>query len=126
MSAIPIYQVLNALSPSISELGSPIRVYPGVIPQSVNIPLSGGAVTYNLVSGHPEDYIDAPATMDSLIVTVNCWALTDTVCSTIAAQVRTALEQGGKNCIVRFNPDTFEPDTQRYGFSFDIEFWLTR
>ena len=120
---IPVKTLIANVTPQISELGSnPIRVFPGPIPQGTQLP----AVTYTVTSGNPENYIDAPPTLDSIVVTVDVWEFTSDACDALADKVRRALEDGGKNCCIRLNPDDYEPDTRRFRVSFDFEFWLSR
>lgn len=118
----PVVSLIEAHYPPISELGSPVRVFPDVIPQGKQLP----AVTYSMVSGQPENYMEAAPTLDSVTLQIDIWAFTGVEAGTVADKVRLALEDSGKNCLVRFNPDDYEPDTKRYKISFDFEFWLSR
>lgn len=119
---IPVASLIDALTPQISELGYPARVFPDVIPQGQQLP----AVTYSIVSGNPENYLEAAPTLDSVVVQIDVWDFTGKGADTVADKVRVALEDGGRNCVIRINAGSFEPDTKRYSVSFDIEFWLSR
>lgn len=120
---IPVFSLIANATPQITELGSsPCRVFPDVIPHGQALP----AVTYSVVSGRPENYLEAAPTLDSVTIQIDVWAFEGTTAGTVADKVRVALENGGKNCCVRLNPDDYEPDTKRYKISFDFEFWLSR
>lgn len=121
---IPVFTLLNSTSPQITALGSnPFRCFPaGMVPQDADLP----AVTYSLVSGAPENYIAEAAGIDHMIVQLDFWAYSLSQAQSVADQCRAVLEANGRNCLVRFNPDDFEPDTKRFRVSYDFSFWLSR
>jgi hypothetical protein len=118
----PIVSLIEAATPQITELGSPARIFPDMIPQGQLLP----AVMYTVVSGAPENYLEAPPTLDSIVFQINVWAHTGRDAQDIADRVRVCLEDGGRNCCIRLNPGDFDPDTKRFNVSFDFEFWLSR
>lgn len=101
-----------------AALGSnPTRVYPhGEAPQNVARPYA----THQLVAGSPANYLGDLADTDHFRIQFNCYADTATAARSAAQVIREALE--GSAYLVSFNGSGRDPDTNRYTYSFDMEF----
>jgi hypothetical protein len=105
-----------------AALGSnPTRVFPhGEAPQGVARPY----VTHQLVAGTPENYLGDTADADACRVQFNCYADTSAAAVNAASVIRAALE--GIGYVVSLNGTGKDAETNRYSYSFDMEFVSSR
>lgn len=127
----PVFALLSAAAPVTAIIGTaPVRAYPaGVIPQNADGTANNAlmpAITWQLVTGIPENYLCQAPTIDRMRVQVDCWALTLSAADALGNAARTALEDGAANTVVALNGHDYEPDTKRFRVSFDIEIWVSR
>jgi len=122
--SVPVFALLSASSSVTTLIGTdPVRAFPsGRMTQGQPVP----AVTWQVISGQPESYLAERAGMDYFRVQVDCWANTNAGANELAVAVREALEDGANNVLESFNPDDYEPETERHRVSFDFSFWVDR
>jgi len=118
----PIFPLIAADSDVVALLGdSPTRAYPfGEAPQHVVLPY----VTWQLVTGVPENYMDCSPDIDSISVQVDVWAYTQGDARAVFNAVRRALETDAH--IVGVGLEGREPDTRIYRISLTVDFWTER
>ena len=124
----PVFPLLSANSAVTDIVGTnPVRVYPaGNIPQSAtsdpnaNIP----CVTWQTISGMPENMLADRPVVDNQRIQIDCWALTFGQANSLGDAVQAALELNGY--CVSINGHDFDSDTKRYRTSFDWSFWTQR
>lgn len=102
-------------------VGSPPRVYRhGEAPQGVARPY----VTWQLVSGSPDNTLSELPLVDRIVVQVDCWHPDDAGVEALATAVRDALELHGHMTAVLL--DQREPDTKLYRIAMQFDVWLSR
>lgn len=119
----PIFATLsaNAGVTAIIGAGNNCRCYPfGYAKQGTTIPY----VTWNTVSGVPENKLLSGSFFDKLRVQLDCWSNLDSQALALAQAVRTSLES--VSCMVSVNPTDRDPDTNLYRYSMDFEFQINR
>lgn len=114
-----VYQVLRGNSTVVNTVGT--RIYRhGSAPQDVVKPY----ITWFVVTGQPEDVLNAPPCHDRDTIQIDCWSETDTGVETLAYAVRAALDsQLISNRIII---DTRENDTKLYRMSIEADFIASR
>lgn len=118
----PIFAALAADSAVKALIGSnPVRAYPfGSAPQNVAIPY----VVWQTVGGLPENYLNQRPDIDSFTLQIDCYAATASAARSVAEAVRDAIEM---QChIVSWRGEEKDPDTQRYRYSFDADWFVDR
>jgi hypothetical protein len=118
----PIFAVASAV-PAVTALigASPVRLYPfGDAPQAVALPY----VTWQTITGFPENYIDRVPDIDSYTLQVDCYATTATSARNVAKAIRDAIET--KAHIVAWRGESKDPDTLHYRSSFDVTWFVPR
>lgn len=98
------------------------RVYPLVMPQNPTLP----AVVYSRVGNSPEYTLSCPATLDQHTFQFDVYAKTYLGAVTLAAQVRTALEQSAMKGTLQTTLDFYEDDVDLYRVSTDFYLWGRR
>lgn len=103
------------------------RIYPfGEAPAPVTYPY----VTWQIISGLPEQYLGDRPDIDSVQVQVDCWGdgRVDVGGSKqvndLADAVRNVLEEHGY--MVNFGSTERDPDTVSYRYRMDFQFWTPR
>lgn len=126
----PVFELLAAAPAVTAIIGTnPMRCYAPLIPQTANgVPNNAllPAVTWQLIIGTPENYINAPATTSRQRIQVDAWALSLQQAEVLLSAARDALEADGRGVCVTENGFDYEPDTKRYRSSADFEFWVDR
>jgi hypothetical protein len=118
----PIFAVCSIV-PAVTALigASPVRLYPfGDAPQAVALPY----VTWQTITGLPENYIDRVPDIDSYTLQVDCYATTATSARNVAKAIRDAIET--KAHIVAWRGESKDPDTLHYRSSFDVTWFVPR
>lgn len=119
----PVYALLGASAAVTAIVGAPpnMRVYAaGAIPDGAALPV----LTYQIISGQPESYIDAGATIERQRVQVDAWALTHAAAEQLQLVAMRAIENGGRNVCINNNGPDYEPETKRFRSSRDFEVWV--
>lgn len=122
----PIFQLVAAYAPATALLGSnPVRFWPFGQAQ-VN---SQGVVTtpygvWRVITGLPENFINQRPDIDSFGVQIDVYGDSSTATRNAAQAIRDAIE--GESQIVGWRGESIDPDTKRYRYSFDAEFWTPR
>ena len=118
----PLFATLAASTAVKALIGtSPVRCYPaGEAPQGVTAPY----VTWQTIAGSPENYLGNTANMDGFTAQVDVWADSVTSARAVASAVRTALEP--VSYVVALRGESRDPDTNRYRYSFDVDFLASR
>lgn len=121
-----IFPIIKDSSAVTAIIGSsPVRFYRhGSAPQNVVAPY----VTWNVVTGTPENSLDATPRADNYSVQVDCWSDNTGTGSagveTLAEAVRDALEPFGHMTAV--SVDDRDPETMRYRIGLTFTFWRVR
>jgi Protein of unknown function (DUF3168) len=114
-----VYQVLRSNSTVVNTVGT--RIYRhGSAPQDVQKPY----ITWFVVTGQPEDILNAAPPHDRDTIQIDCWAETDTSIETLAYAVRSALD----NQLIsnRIIIDSRETDTKLYRMALEADFIASR
>lgn len=114
-----VYQVLRSNATVVSTVGT--RIYRhGAAPQDVTKPY----ITWFMVSGTPQDVINAAPCHDKDTIQIDCWSETDAGVETLAYAVRAALDsQLISNRIII---DSRETDTKLYRMALEADFIASR
>jgi len=117
-----IYEVLAANTDVTDLIGTtPCRCYPfGEAPQGVARPY----VTWQIVSGMPNNNLDSVPTIDMFSVQIDCWAETGTGSRVLAAAVRDAIET--RSNITAWRGEDRDKETHYYRYSFDADWFVKR
>lgn len=126
----PVFQLLAA-APAVTALigTAPVRCYASLIPQTSDGQPNNAllpAITWQTIVGTPENYVDAPPTIEQVRVQVDAWALSLGQAQQVFDAARVALEDTGRNVMASNNGFDYEPETKRYRVSGDFEFWVSR
>jgi hypothetical protein len=118
----PVFALLSTDFECLRLLGNnPIRAYPfGEAPQHVQLPY----VTWQLISGVPENYMDCAPDIDSISTQIDIWAYSQGEASEVFSALRSALELDAH--IVGVGIEGREPDTRIYRISLTVDFWTAR
>ena len=114
-----VYQALRSNATVVSTVGT--RIYRhGSAPQDVVKPY----ITWFLVTGQPQDILNAAPCHDRNTVQIDCWSDSDTGVETLAYAVRAALDnQLISNRMVINNRET---DTKLYRIAIEADFIASR
>lgn len=116
----PVYEILSA-SAAVTALVPASRIrgqgYGGETPFAPYI-------TWQLVSGLPENYVGNRPGIDSFRVQIDCWSKSAAQSKAIAAAVRDALETGAV-CVAIFGDD-YDDEVELYRYGFDWAFYTQR
>ena len=114
-----VYQVLRSNATVVSTVGT--RIYRhGSAPQDGAKPY----ITWFMVTGLPQDVLNAAPCHDTDTVQIDCWSETDTGVETLAYAVRAALDsQLISNRIIIDNRET---DTKLYRMTLEADFIASR
>lgn len=118
----PIYATVAAVTACTDLIGrNPVRCYPfGMAPQGVERPY----VVWQTIAGSPENYLGEAPDMDSFTLQVDVYADTADSARDTATAIRDAVQS---SChIVGWRGESRDPDTMRYRYSFDIDWWVSR
>ena len=114
-----VYQTLRDNATVVSTVGT--RIYRhGSAPQDVQKPY----ITWFVVSGQPEDILNAAPPHDRDVIQIDCWSETDTGVETLAYAVRAALDS--KLISNRIVIDNRETDTKLYRMALEADFIASR
>ena len=114
-----VYQVLRGNSTVVNTVGT--RIYRhGSAPQDVQKPY----ITWFMVTGQPEDVLNAAPCHDRDTIQIDCWAESDTGVETLAYAVRSALDS--QLISNRFILDNRETDTKLYRMALEADFIASR
>lgn len=118
----PIFNIVNADSAVIAALGpAPVRVYPfGLAPQNVKLPY----VTWQTISGAPENYLGDLPDADSYTLQVDVWAATSESVLQVARALRDAVEPVAY--VAGWGNTARDNDTKYFRYTFTIDFIVQR
>ena len=130
MANAPVFTLIAAAPAVTAIVGtSPVRCYPGVIPQTTdgtpNLSLLP-CIVYQLITGTPENYLAQTSTISQQRVQIDAYATTFAAATALAEAARTALEDGATNVCISENGNYYEAETKAFRASFDMEFWVQR
>lgn len=122
MSFAPIFSTLKAASAVTALIGSnPCRCYPaGEADQGVARPY----VTYQQISGNPENYLNAAPDIDGSTTQVDCYGETLASARNTFTACRNALQAIGH--VVSVRETGREAETNLYRVSFDVDVYVNR
>ena len=115
----PVFQVLKD-SPAVMAFvgGQPPRIFrAGSAPQDVDRPY----ITWQLVTGVPENNLSDPPPVDRQSVQVDCWHQLDKQIDAMATAVRDAVEPHAHMTSVLLHER--EPETRLYRIAMQFDFW---
>jgi hypothetical protein len=116
----PIYTWLKTTQVQ-AIIGNPHRAYRhGSAPQDSTRPY----VTWQLISGIPDNTLSELPKVDRMSVQVDCWHQTDLGIEELATAVRDALEPYGHMTAINLN--LREAETKLYRISLQFDIWLDR
>lgn len=118
----PIFQTLQAVPALVALLGpTPFRVFPhGASPQDQLRPY----VTWQLITGTPENTLSELPSIDRQTVQVDCWSPNGADVESLALLIRSALEP--KAHMTGVIADYRETDTKLYRISLQFDWWQSR
>lgn len=97
------------------------KIFPNVIPDGQDSP----AIVYQLVGGHPENYLGENPTIDRGVYQITAWSVAPTTARDLCKAARTVMEQHGMVVPGSYGMD-FDKDTNMHGFRFDVSVWDNR
>lgn len=119
----PVFDALSASAAVKAKIGTPpnMRLYPfGEADQNTTKPY----VTWQLITGVPENYLGQLPDADSSRVQLNVWGATQASANQTAKVVRDAIEP---HAYVLNSGDTGrDPETKNYGYMLDVSFQESR
>lgn len=115
----PVFQTLKASTAVKNIVGqNPPRIYRhGEAPQNVERPY----ISWQLISGVPENNLSDPPPADRQSVQVDCWHQTDAGIETLAEAVRDAIEPVAH--MTQVSVDERDEETRLYRISMDFDFF---
>lgn len=121
---VPVFSLLNV--PSVTSITGANAIWQDVLPQqhaSKRI-----YVTWAIVGGAPENYLDQVPTMDSGRVQIDCWAGQEVngaiVCQSLMIAVRNAIEPHAH--MISTPLSGYEAETKLYRYLLEFQFWELR
>lgn len=122
----PIFPIVAADPACTALLGTnPVRFYPfGSAPQKGEPNYAEPYVTYQVISGTPENYQDKAPDIDQATVQIDIWNADPTGLSPTYVALLDALETHGH--VTRFGPTDRDAETKLYRYSFDFDIWAER
>lgn len=115
----PVYSTLRASSALVAVVGDRIGRH-GEIQQDASRPY----ITWQLVTGIPENELSDVPDTDMWQVQINCWHQTDAGVVELAKLVRDAVEPYAH--VTGFPVDQREPDSRLYWIAIQTDWWLNR
>lgn len=118
----PIFPVCAASQAVTDLLGSdPVRLYPfGMQNDNVTYPY---AVWQN-IGGEPENFLNQSPDIDRFSLQVDAYGNTDEEVISVAMAIRNAIQD--KANITRWGGQPRDPNTNRYRYSFDVDWFVKR
>lgn len=118
----PIFPVCVESQAVIDLLGSePLRLYPfGMQNDTVIYPY---AVWQN-IGGEPENFLNQSPDIDRFSLQVDIYGNTGEEVIAVAMAIRNAIQ--AKSNITRWGGQTRDPNTNRYRYSFDVDWFVKR
>lgn len=119
----PVFALLSASAPLKAIVGtSPVRVWMDTVPP-------GGAqqrpyITWAVVGGDPEAYLDAVPTIDNGRIQIDTWSADKDQCHAMAKLVRNIIEPHAN--MIGVPVSGYEPDTELYRYTLEFSFWTPR
>lgn len=122
---VPVYSLLNVAA--VTNIVGTFAIWQDVLPQQYGTKRK--YVTWSIVGGAPENYLDQVPTMDSGRVQIDCWVgaeLADgaKVCQDLMIAVRNAIEPRAH--MISTPLSGYEPDTKLYRYLLEFQFWELR
>lgn len=115
----PIYPILSGNAAVVALAGN--RIYPdGDAPQGI----AGPYVTWFLLSGIPQNELDAAPSTDRCAVQIDCWGSSGADAKHLAGVVRAAIEPHA--CVTGIILNGREPETGLHRLALQIDYWLSR
>lgn len=115
----PAFTLLSAAAPVTAIVAQRIFKH-GRAPPGVAKPY----ITYAIVGGHTENYVDGPPGTAQIRVQLDCWSLDSAQCEQLKEAVIDALKNNGQQAGIE--QDDFEEDTQLYRWLIEFYFWIPR
>lgn len=123
MSAVDFEQQLRAALVGHAGVTALVgaRVYPLLIPEGTPLP----CVTYQRVSGTPENTLEGHSGLEEVMVQVDCWSATYGGAKALAKQVRAAMAAAPFGSYLDQDRDLYdgEPNNTIYRVSCDYRCW---
>lgn len=118
----PFYRVAAASARVVALLGEPPRVYPWG-QRDDDEPQKYPYVTFQVVSGNPENFLNGRPDADRTTLQVDIWAGSAASARSVAMAIRDAIEL---DCyIVAWRGESKDAETGSFRISFDCD-WITR
>lgn len=119
----PVFDALSVSAAVKAKIGTPpsMRLYPfGEADQNTIKPY----VTWQLITGIPENYLGQLPDSDSFRVQLDVWAATQASANETALAVRDAIEPHAY--MLNSGGTTRDPETRNYRYMLDVEFQTPR
>lgn len=123
----PPIAALIAGSASVKALigTNPIRFWPfGQAQKNASGVVETPYVVWQTIYGPPENYLNRTPDIDNWGVQIDVYADTATSVRSVAKALRDVLEPHAH--ITGWRGESIDPDTNKYRYSFDVEFWTPR
>lgn len=117
---VPVYSLLNVAA--VTNIVGTFAIWQDVLPQQYGTKRK--YVTWSIVGGTPENYLDQLPTMDSGRVQIDCWAEDPVTCQNLMIAVRNAIEPHAH--MISTPLSGFESDTKLYRYLLEFQFWELR
>ncbi len=111
---VPLIQSILQDSAAVrTQLGDPVRAFPGTAPADTPMPYA----TWATVHGAPSAQLSDPPPADGWRVRLTVWGATLSEANAAAVAIRDEIERRGS--IESYNPPPDDDETGAYGISFD-------
>jgi hypothetical protein len=107
--------VFEVLAPLVND-----RVYPLQMPQSQ---AAYPSVVYTRIASEPQNRLSAGASLDQVRMQIDCYDTTYLGAKTLAASVRSAMENASFKATLQFDSDFYEPEVKLYRVMADFYLW---
>lgn len=107
--------VFEVLAPLVND-----RVYPLQIPQSQ---ATYPSVVYTRIASEPQNRLSVGASLDQVRIQIDCYDTTYLGAKTLAASVRSAMENASFKATLQFDSDFYEAEVKLYRVMADFYLW---
>jgi hypothetical protein len=121
----PVFRIATSSTAVTNLLGAPpnARIFSfGEANQSTQKPY----MVWQLVSGHPENYLGCKPDLDYMTTQIDVYASSVSSARNVAQALRDAFEDSGECYIVAWRGEMKEANTNLYRISFDVDWIVER
>lgn len=118
---VPVFSILSTAAPVTAIVGQN-AIWQDTLPQKFGD--KRRYITWAIVGGAPENYLDEVPTFDSGRVQLDCWADEAKVCRDLMIASRNAIEPHAH--MLGTPMSMYEPESKLYRYLLEFQFWERR